>query len=309
MQHITSEDFHFRNTAVALGKFEGVHLGHQLLLDKITRKTRSFYTSVVFTFDRNPAQFFSGAEHFRQICTREERKKILEERGIDVLIEYPFTREFAGMTPDKFVKRILVGKLGARVIVVGTDFRFGKDRQGDVDTLRYLAEDCDYELVVMDKLKNEGEDVSSTRIRQALEQGRMEEASELLGRPYSIEGTVIHGKALGRKLGIPSANLSLDKDKYIPPHGVYVTTTMIDGVPVAGVTNIGCRPTVDMSGGENVETHFLDYEGDLYGKELWIDFLHYLRPEQKFDSVEILKEQMEKDTGAAREYISRQEGL
>lgn len=302
MQHITSEEIHLTNTAVALGKFEGIHLGHQLLIDEIVRLKKFHYRSVVFTFDRLPARLFSKENAADQIYTREERKSILERKGVDVLIEHPFTREFANMTPEMFVRRILVGKVGARKIIVGTDFHFGRNRSGDVDTLRYLAEDCDYDLIVIDKLQKDGRDVSSTRVKEALETADMEEAKSLLGRPYTIAGEVIHGKELGRTIHVPSANIPLDPEKFLPPRGVYITTADIDGEKVWGVTNIGIRPTVDQSMIPNVETYFLDFEGDLYGKQLELAFHHHLRPEKKFDSLEDLKGQLDKDIELAGNY-------
>ena len=302
MQHFTREDIHLTNTAVALGKFEGLHLGHQLLIDHILRLKRFHYRSVVFTFDRPPASLFGHDCDEPQLYTREERRAILERKGIDVLIEHPFTREFASMSPDHFVRRILIGKVGARKIIVGTDFRFGRNRSGNVDTLRYLAEDCDYDLIVVDKLKKDGSDISSTRVREALEKADMEEVLALLGRPFSIAGKVVTGKELGRKLEVPTANFSLDRDKCIPPRGVYITSADIDGQTVYGVTNIGVRPTVDHTDTPNVETHFLDYEADLYDQEIELNFHHFVRPEQKFDSIDELKARIDMDIACARKY-------
>ncbi len=302
MQHITSEDIHLTNTAVALGKFEGVHLGHQLLIDEIVRLKKFHYNSVVFTFDRPPARLFGKKSAADQIYTKEERKSILQRKGVDVLIEHPFTREFANMKPDTFVRRILIGKVGARKIIVGTDFRFGRNRSGDVDTLRYLAEDCDYDLIVVDKLQKDGRDVSSTRVKEALKEADMEEAASLLGRPFTISGEVIHGKELGRTIHVPTVNIPLDPDKYLPPKGVYITTADIDGKEVWGVTNIGLRPTVDRTETPNVETYFLDYEGDLYGKDLELQFHHHVRPEKKFESLDQLKSQLDQDIAYAGTY-------
>ena len=302
MQHITSEDIHLTHTAVALGKFEGLHLGHQLLIDHILKLKKFHYRSVVFTFDRPPGSLFGHDNPKGQLYTREERRSLLEKMGIDTLIEYPFTKEFASMSPEHFVRRILIGKIGARKIIVGTDFRFGRGRAGSVDTLRYLAEDCDYDLIVVEKLRKDGEDISSTRVKEALDQADMEEAAALLGRPYSIAGKVISGKELGRKLQVPTANFSLDKDKCLLPRGVYISSADLDGQRVFGVTNIGVRPTVDHTDIANVETHFLDYEGDLYDQVIELNLHHYVRPEQRFDSLDQLKARIDMDIACAREY-------
>jgi len=307
MKRIKSEQFHLNHTAVALGKFEGVHLGHQILIDEIVRRKQFHYKSVVFTFDRPPAQVLGSEKNTTQLFTKKERSDILEEKGIDVLIEHPFTREFASMSPETFVRGVLVGKLGARVIVVGTDFRFGRNRSGSVDILQYMAQDCDYQVVVVDKLKKDGVDISSTRVREALLKADMAEVESLLGRPYSISGTVVNGRKIGRDNGFPTANMTLDPDKCTPPDGVYITTTVLDGKTLYGVTNIGVRPTVDDSNVRNVETYFLDYEGDLYGKELCLSLHDFVRPERKFDSLEALKEQLMKDIACARDVMGRKE--
>ena len=307
MQHITTEDFHLTNTAIALGKFEGIHLGHQLLLDRIVHLKKFHFKSVVFTFDRPPSRLFGKESSPDLIYTRAERRKILEKMGIDVVVEHPFTKEFAAMTPESFVKNTLVGKLGARKIIVGKDFRFGRNRSGNVDTLRYLAEDCDYELIVFDKLKKDGKVISSTGVREALLAGNIEEARSLLGRPYTISGEIIHGKGLGSSTLFPSANLALDPEKCVTPRGVYLTTAEIDGKSVCGVTNIGVRPTVDNSETINAETYFLDYQGDLYGREIELSLHNFVRPEMKFESLDALKAQMEQDIEYAAAYYDKKD--
>ena len=211
MEYITSSDFHFKDTAVALGKFEGIHRGHQLLMDEVKKQELHGLRSVVFTFDRPTRLTLTGDTEYKQIYTKKERREILEKRGIDILIEHPFTKEFAALTPDRFIREVIVEKVGAKVIVVGTDFHFGKNRSGSITDLEKLEEECGYHLIVVEKLQLNGKDISSTRIRASLEKGAMEEAKALLGRNYSVSGEILHGNALGRPpvLELPPALVRL----------------------------------------------------------------------------------------------------
>lgn len=215
MEYITSSDFHFKNTAVALGKFEGIHRGHQLLMDEVKKQELHGLQSVVFTFDRPTRLTLTGDTKYKQIYTKEERKTILEKRGINILIEHPFTKEFAALTPERFIREVLVEKVGAKVIVVGTDFHFGKNRSGSILDLENLEEECGYHLIVVEKLQLDGKDISSTRIRASLEKGDMEEASALLGRNYSVSGEIIHGNALGRTIQVPTINQKVPSFKLL----------------------------------------------------------------------------------------------
>ena len=223
MEYITSSDFHFKNTAVALGKFEGIHRGHQLLMDEVKKQELHGLQSVVFTFDRPTRLTLTGDTKYKQIYTKEERKTILEKRGINILIEHPFTKEFAALTPERFIREVLVEKVGAKVIVVGTDFHFGKNRSGSILDLEKLEEECGYHLIVVEKLQLDGKDISSTRIRASLEKGDMEEASALLGRNYSVSGEIVHGNALGRTIQVPTINQKVPSFKLLPANGVYVS--------------------------------------------------------------------------------------
>ena len=244
MEYIKSPDFRFENTAVALGKFEGLHRGHQLLFDEIRKQKSNGLKSAVFTFDMPPRSALRGDRSYQQIYTKEERRILLEEMQLDILIEHPFTREFASQTPEEFIRDMLVHKAGAKVIVVGKDCRFGKKRSGDVDVLRALAPKYGYQLIVVDKLQMDHADVSSTRIRRHLEKGEMEEAEQLLGRPFTVVGEVVHGRALGRTLQIPTANQIADPNKMMPPNGVYISRVHVDDCVYYGVTNVGVKPTV-----------------------------------------------------------------
>lgn len=307
MEYIKDPDFRLENTAVALGKFEGLHRGHQLLFDEIKKQKEYGLKSVVFTFDMPPRSALSGNRSYQQIYTKEERRLLLEEMQIDILIEHPFTKEFAAQTPEEFIRDVLVGKAGAKKVVVGRDFRFGKKRSGDVALLQELAPKYGYELIVIEKLQMDHQDVSSTRIRAYLEKGEMEEAALLLGRPYAVLGEVVHGKALGRTIQIPTANQCADQNKLLPPNGVYISRIHIRGEEGSyyGITNVGVKPTVEEHAAKDVETNIVDFHRDIYGSIIKVELLHYRRPEMQFSSLEALREQMEKDVNAAVQYAQK----
>jgi riboflavin kinase/FMN adenylyltransferase len=272
------------------------------LLNEINEQKKNQLQSVVFTFDMPPRQTLTGETDYQQIYTKEERHIILERMGIDVLIEYPFTREFASLSPETFVRDILVGKAGAKVVVVGTDFRFGRKRSGGIEDLERLSEELGYRLIVKDKVQDHGKDISSSRIRELIEKGMMGEVTALLGRPYSVTGPVVHGKALGRTIQIPTANQIAEKDKLTPPNGVYVSRITIEEETFYGITNVGTKPTVEDEPVKGVETYIFDFDRDIYDEIIEVELLHFCRPEMKFDSIEHLKVQMLKDISFGKEY-------
>ncbi len=302
MQYIQSSDFQLSNTAVALGKFEGLHLGHQLLLNEIKKQKKEGLNSVVFTFDRPPRAVITGDSQYIQIFTKEERRLFLERQNIDVMIEHPFTRDFANLTPEQFIEDVLVKKVDAKVIVVGCDFHFGKKRSGNINNLKAGEDKYGYRLVVLEKVQDQGKEISSTRIRKLVEYGRMEEAADLLGRNYSVYGEVVHGRALGRTINIPTINQIPDKIKLLPPNGVYVSLVHIGEKVYRGVTNIGVKPTVESVPLKGVETHIFDFDGDLYGQDVEVELIHFHRAELRFDSIDALKDQMADDIQFARSY-------
>lgn len=296
-----TKDFHIEEpTALSLGKFDGVHRGHKELIDNLLQKKKEGMKAAVFTFDIPPKKLTQN-NNYRVISTNAEKCGILQERGIDFLLQCPFTPEIMCMEPEDFVDWIVTG-LHVKCIVVGSDFHFGHDRRGDYRVLERLAGRYGYELIVVDKLKFKGRDISSSYVRDELIKGHIETANELLGYPFFVRSEVIHGRQLGRKLGIPTINMELPAEKILPPKGVYVTTVSIEKKCYAGVTNVGCKPTVNNTNKVGVETHILDYNGDLYGMELQVNFFSYIRPEQKFASVEELQEQMEKDINTSHKY-------
>lgn len=281
------------DTAVTLGKFDGLHRGHC----KLIRRTQEFkkygLKSVVFTLNFNRKGM---------LLTKEERQQILAKLGVDYLVECPFVPEIAQMEPEEFVRAILVDKLHARRIIVGADFRFGYERKGDARLLKELEKIYDFQVEVLRKEKLGDREISSTYIREALEAGDMEKAELLLGYPYVVSGEVLHGRHIGGKLLVPTVNLVPTTRKLLPPNGVYVSRTKVGDQKFGGITNIGYKPTV----GEKfrgVETYLFDFDADLYGCDIEVELLHYLRPEKKFASIDALREQMTKDIAFGREFF------
>lgn len=295
-------NFKLHNSVVTLGKFDGIHRGHQLLLNKVLEQKKIGLQSVMFTFAYHPSNLFSDKE-IEQIYTEEEKKYLLEKSGLDVLISYPFTEETASMEPEDFIKKVLIDKVDAKMIVVGTDFRFGHKRRGDVSLLQKMSEQWGYELIVFDKMKLDDRVVSSSYIRSEIAQGNMEHVNELLGSPFTVIGEVLHGRKIGRTLGFPTTNLITPSNKLLPPNGVYVSHIIINGIKHPGVTNIGYNPTVGETPERRVETYIFDYDADLYGKMIEVSLYAYARPEKKFESVEDLKNQMKKDIEFGRKYF------
>ncbi len=288
MKIIKGLDFKIENSAVSLGKFDGFHRGHRLLLDRILEHPKLHAT--VFTFD--------GILNGKQIYLEEEKRSLLERLGVEREVLFPFSEKTRSMTPETFIREMLVERMDAKLICVGEDFHFGKDRRGDVDMLSKYAPQYGYELCVFPKIKEDGEVISSTRIRGELAQGRIEKANRLLGDPYFVRGEVVHGNALGRTIGMPTANLLPGEQKLLPAYGVYATRVEADGKIYGGVTNVGVKPTIGADRA-NVETTLLHFDGDLYGKQITVYFLEFLRPEQRFDSLEELKAQMSRDKAKA----------
>jgi len=289
------------DTVITLGKFDGLHRGHELLMENLLNwREKYHYKAVVFTFDIPPRQQVNGVDT-RVLTTNEEKRAIFERSGVDYLIECPFTPEVMCMEPKAFIEW-MVTALRARCFVIGNDFRFGHNRTGDYKVLRQYAAEFGYEVVVLDKIQEDGRDISSTYIREEIGQGHIEKANHLLGYEFFAKSRIIHGKQLGRKIGIPTINMEFPPEKLLPPNGVYVTRVLMDGVWHKGVTNVGCKPTVSDSHLIGVETHILDFSGNVYGKEAEVCFLHYIRPEQKFASIEELQAQMERDVMTSRQF-------
>ena len=256
--------------------------------------------SVVFTFDKIPLRLCPQKnQHF--ITTNTERRMFLEKQGVDVEIEYPFTQDFMNMEPEAFIEEILIGRLHAKYVVVGTDYHFGKGRMGNAQMLLERGPEYGFETTIVEKERYQEREISSTYVREELRLGHMETVNVLLGRPYSIYGIVSKGKQLGRQLNLPTLNIYPPDSKLLPPNGVYASITRLDGKEYFGVTNLGVRPTLDDSPLLSVETNLFDYNDDAYGHYIEVQLMHFLRQEMKFDSIETLKKQMESDASFAKE--------
>ena len=296
-------DFSIREPSViSLGKFDGLHLGHKYLVRELQKGKRLGYKSVVFTFDIPPRSLYEA--DCRVLSTNSEKEEIFASAGIDYVIECPFTNELKQMEPYIFLK-MLTAKIQIRQIAAGTDFRFGRNRSGSPSDLKKFEKEFGYRAVIVDKFQYGGEDVSSTRIRRLICEGRMEEANRLLGYPYFLTAPVIHGKEIGRKIGFPTINQRPPEEKLLPPNGVYVSSVTLGGEVYRGVTNIGCKPTVEGTRPVGAETHILNFDRPVYDEEIRVSLLKYLRPERKFDSLETLRKQIAADREAAVEYIRR----
>lgn len=292
-------------SAITLGKFDGIHRGHQKLMKKILEKKEQGLKSVVFTFGQMPGTVFYGKG--RTILTRSERMTHLETMGIDYMVECPFVPEIIQMEPEKFIEEILVNQLHVKYIAVGPDFRYGHNRRGDVSLLKKLASVYEYEVEIFEKECLEDKVISSTYVRHMLEIGEMETVQKLLGYPYYVSGVVVHGHAIGRTIGIPTINLIPDDEKKLPPNGVYLTRTRIAEEQYFGITNIGVKPTISGEEAKGIETHLFDYEGNLYGKELVVEFFAFERKEMRFESLKELQEQLAKDLLWGRKLIEEKQ--
>ena len=286
-------------TAVTLGKFDGLHRGHDLLMQNLQQIRNNYGCSTVaFTFDIPPKSKL-GEDKYQILTTNIEKEYIFEKRGIDYLIECPFTPEIMHMDPEDFISWI-AKSLNMKYVVVGDDFCFGYNRQGNYKTLIQCQEKYGYTAVVVPKMQDEGRDISSTYIREEIKNGRISKANELLGYPYLVKSQVIHGKKLGRTIGIPTINMAFPEEKLLPANGVYVTSVEVNGKIYGGVTNVGKKPTVSKEDVIGVETFILDFSGDVYGEEVVVSFLDFIRGEQKFASLDELQTQMQKDISYAR---------
>jgi len=292
--------------AIALGNFDGIHRGHQQVLQPILKIAReNQINSTVVTFNPHPREYFSGQKQ-KLLTPLPEKVKLLEEIGIKQLVLLPFDRELAKLTPEEFVEKILVKELEVKKISVGEDFRFGYQRAGKAEDLEAIAAKFGVEVDITkeEKCQEEKTRISSSKIRQALEEGKLETVERMLGRKYSLTGEVVTGAKIGRKIGFPTANLKISPEKFLPRYGVYRVKAEIETEETAilGVMNLGCRPTVEGKK-TTVEVHLLDWKGDVYGKTITVSLEKFIRPEQKFPSLEALKEQIAADCEVARENI------
>ena len=279
--------------AVALGTFDGVHLGHRQVIGAARDWARTHDTrSSVVTFDPHPLQVLRPEDPPKLLTGTDVKLSLIEQLGVDEVIVIPFTRELSLLEPEAFCRDVLAERLQARHVSVGENFRFGHGAAGDADFLRSRTE---FETDVVPLIGHGGEAVSSSRIRELVSAGAVKEAAELLGAPFTLEGTVVAGDARGRELDMPTANIEPSPEIVVPGVGVYAARAASDGVEAAAAVNIGVRPTFEEAGDLRVEAHLIGFEGDLYGRRIRLAFLARLRDEERFESADALVEQMHRD--------------
>ena len=292
-------------TVVTIGTFDGLHLGHRKIIERVVQSARKEgFLATVFTFFPHPRMVVQHDESLRLIHTLEEKKRGFDSLGIDLLVVQPFNEVLAQLTAEEFVSTILVKHLKVKKVIIGYDHRFGCNRTANINDMRLFGEKYGFAVEEISVQEVDAVSVSSTKIREALNRGDITTAEHYLGTPYSLTGTVVHGLKLGRTLGYPTANIEVtEKYKLIPKDGVYVVCSYIGGRKVYGMMSIGKNPTIEGKGA-SIEVYFFDFDGDLYGQELTIEFIQYLREEQRFDTIEHLKEQLQNDETAARKAIA-----
>jgi riboflavin kinase/FMN adenylyltransferase len=289
---------------LAIGVFDGVHLGHQAVISTSARHAKEAGgTPVVVTFDPHPVKVLRPDNAPHLLTATQHKIALIRDLGVAHLLVLHFDKAFAATSPENFVQQLVDGSKPLREICVGHEWSFGKGRAGNLALLKKLGQIHGFNVIGVEAVKVNGEVVSSTAIRQAIEAGDLVKATQMLGREYTILGTVVRGEQLGRKLGFPTANLSAHSEQF-PPNGVYVTEARIGGALYRGVANLGFRPTVAAKPERLLELHLFDLDREIYGEEMEVRFLRYLRPEQKFADVEALKKQIATDVRQARESFS-----
>ncbi|WP_084058643.1 bifunctional riboflavin kinase/FAD synthetase [Desulfacinum hydrothermale] len=305
---IASIEKPFRNPVITIGNFDGVHRGHRALFQRVIGWARKLKgESVVMTFDPHPLQVLRPGNGPNFITPYARKLELMEQEGIDVAIVVPFSQDFARISAHDFVKDLLVDRIGIRGIVVGYDYRFGRGREGNIKMLRDLGIRYGFQVEMVSGIELDGTVVSSTAIRHLIRDGRIQEAETLLGRPYEITGQVVKGRERGRLLGFPTANIRVETQ--VPPKaGVYAVEVELDGEIYWGAANFGTNPTFG-DPEPSLEVHLLDFQGDLYGKELTVRFVAKLRDEQRFDGPEALVDQIHKDVAETRRILASRKPL
>jgi riboflavin kinase/FMN adenylyltransferase len=290
---------------VAIGTFDGVHRGHQTLIHQLVTQAHAQHSpAVVITFHPHPAVYFGRAPQYHNLTEPQEREALLKALGVDEVFTLPFDAQMANLTALNFMQ-MLKDQLDVSHLLIGFNFALGRDRTGNLDTLQQLGKMIGYEVDVIPPIKIGKSTISSSRIRSLLQEGRIHEANEMLGRPYFLSGKVIHGEHRGNQLGFPTANLDLPRERFLPARGVYACRAFIDGAAYVAVTNIGVRPTFENPlEYPRVEPHLLGLDRDLYGEFLKLDLLEYLRPEKAFASSADLIAQVNRDIEKTRELFN-----
>lgn len=297
--HRDLNNFRAVNAVLTIGTFDGVHLGHRKIIERLKKISDKIGgESVIFTFDPHPRKVVAPNEtNLRILTTLDEKIELFEKSGIDHLIIFPFTPEFSQLSYEQFVEQVLVGQIQTKYLVVGYDHKFGKNRQGGFEFLRKCADRLGFQIEKLDVLLMNESNISSTKIREAIQKGDFETANAFLGYTFALHGTVVEGQKLGRKIQFPTANVAAsDPDKIIPGYGVYAVEIKVQGQTYRGMLNIGSRPTVNNNADHrSIEVHLFDFESDIYGEKIELLFYAKLREEQKFSSIDVLKEQLARD--------------
>ncbi len=302
----------FENTVVTIGSFDGVHSGHQKILERVTQLAQSIDSqSVVITFHPHPRLVVQPDDtSVRLLTTTEEKVDLLEKYGVDNVIVVPFTKDFADQSPDEYIQNFLVNYFKPTYIVIGYDHRFGENRKGDISYLKKRESQYGYEVIEIEKQVIDELDVSSTKIRQALEKGNVHAANKLLGHPFSFTGIIVKGQQIGREIGFPTANLEIiERNKLVPPHGIYAVFAWVDGKKHKGMMYRGNRPVLKDYHNITIEVNIFDFNQDIYGKKMKIELLEYLRPDKNFESLEGLVIQLADDERQSREILQIYENL
>lgn len=307
--HENFSDFqNIPHAVVTIGTFDGVHLGHRKILHRLRfLADQSGGETVLITFWPHPRMVLRPETHnIRLLSTYDEKNRLLEAYGIDHLVSIPFTKAFSETTSEEFIHHILIEKIQTKILVIGYDHKFGKGREGGFDHLRANQEKYGFALEEIPREDIDSIGISSTKIRQALEEGDILSANSFLGGPYDISGTVVQGKQIGRAIGFPTANIAIrDPNKLIPKDGAYIVSALVEGKVLKGMLNIGQRPTLDGLN-KTIEVHLFDFDSTIYGLDIRISFLDFLRPEKKFPSLAELKEQLNRDKETAKRFFDPQ---
>ncbi|MCB0478626.1 MAG: bifunctional riboflavin kinase/FAD synthetase [Crocinitomicaceae bacterium] len=303
------KDSNIKNQVVrpllTIGTFDGIHIGHQEILRRLISEARSANgESVLFTFNPHPREVVFPENHgLKMLTTLDEKMQILDELGLDNVILFPFTEEFSKLSAKDFVQQILVDQIGVQKVVIGYDHHFGNNREGNIELLKELGAELGFEVEEIPAQDIDHINVSSTKIRNALKEGKMEVVTQYLGRPFEINGIVVEGNKIGRTLGFPTANIEIgDEKKMLPCNGAYVVQIGLKGQVYRGMMNIGFNPTHNLQHKESVEVFIHQFEGDIYGEKVKIEVLTKIRNEQKFASPKELREQLKKDEDFSLNY-------
>ena len=290
--------------ALSIGVFDGVHRGHQMLIERmVTEASARDLTAGIVTFHPHPVSVVQPDVKITYLESLERRVEMLRDLGTDFVAVLQFTSELQQVSAFDF-SRLLVEEARMRLLVVGDDFRFGRGGEGNIEVLTEIGSELGFEVIAVPLLDDGSTPVSSTRVRDALQAGEMESVSELLGHPFLLRGPVLHGDERGRQIGFPTLNIGVSADRWLPPNGVYVTKAFVGDRVFNACTNIGVRPTFAGDQKLLVETHLLDFEGDLYGELVTIELVHRLRAERKFDGIDVLRAQIQSDLAATREWFT-----